>query len=70
MDQREPADRQDEQDFLGRVGDGGQRVASEHRKRDLLRQQRVPEIIALHRPSDEQPFGRSEKPRHEPHAKR
>ena len=63
-DERKAAGRQHQQHFLRGVGDGRQRVTGEHRQRDLLRQQGVPEPLALHRPADEQPFDGLERHRH------
>src|SRR6266568_1920986 len=69
MQQRDPADRQDDEDFLGRVCHRGQRVAGEHWQRDLLGQQCVTEMLALHRAADEQPLGQSKEHGHDRHAR-
>ena len=57
VQQREAAEAEDEDDLLGRVGHGGERVGAEHRKGELLGQQRVAEPVAAQGAPDEQSLG-------------
>ena len=43
-----------QEDLVGGVGDRRQRVAGEHRQRDALREQRLPELVAAQRSADEE----------------
>ncbi len=52
VDERQAAERQHEEDLLGRVSDRRQRVAGEDRQGDLLGQQRLAEAVAPDRPAD------------------
>jgi hypothetical protein len=53
----EPAEAQHQQDLLGGVCVGRQRVAAEHRERQLLREQRVAESFAAQGSPHEESFG-------------
>jgi hypothetical protein len=50
------AEGQDQENFLGRVGDGRKWVAREDRQRDPLWQQGVAEAVAAERPPEQQAF--------------
>jgi hypothetical protein len=50
---REPAEGEDEQDFLRRISDRRQRVAGEDRQGDPLRQQFMAEPISPEGPADQ-----------------
>ena len=64
-EQRDAADRQHDQDLLGGVGHGGERVAGEHREGYPLRQQCVAEFVALHGAPDQHPLDNPEHHGHE-----
>ena len=51
-----PAQRQDDQDLLGRVGHGGERVAGEDRQREALGQQRLTRPVAADRSAEDETF--------------
>ncbi len=54
---RQPGHRQHQEDLLGCVGGGRQRIGGEHRQRYPLRQQRVTELVAAERSTEDQPAG-------------
>ena len=59
VQERGAAQRQDDQDLLGRVRHGGEGVAREDRQRDPLGQQRLPEPVGPHRPPEDDAFAHS-----------
>jgi hypothetical protein len=52
MQERQPAQAQDEQNFLGGISDRRQRVATKDRHRQLLRQQSFDRLLRIGRPTN------------------